>query len=86
MAGSERSGNADGSPSAALFRSVRSVTVNSAGDIFVADSGNNAIRKISSSGLFDNDFVVEICFLLLLVLCFFFSSTGDHTCGRRDCG
>jgi len=45
------SGSADGTRSTALFNFPRSVTVDSAGNLYVADSGNNTIRKVTSGGV-----------------------------------
>lgn len=44
-------GSADGTGTAAQFRSPRSVAVDSAGNVFVADYDNDVIRKISASGV-----------------------------------
>ncbi|MFM8886479.1 MAG: hypothetical protein ACKOKC_08700 [Chthoniobacterales bacterium] len=44
------SGSADGLPSAANFHSPSDVAVDSAGNVYVADSGNHAIRKIAANG------------------------------------
>jgi PKD repeat protein len=43
-------GSADGTNRAALFSHPLSITVDDAGNIYVADSGNDTIRKISPSG------------------------------------
>lgn len=43
-------GSLDGDPSQARFNSPTGVAVDSAGNIFVADSGNNSIRWISPGG------------------------------------
>ena len=43
-------GSADGNGSAASFTFPRGVAADSSGSIYVADTGNNAIRKISASG------------------------------------
>jgi len=52
LAGSaERSGSAYGTGAAARFFNPNSVAVDSAGNVFVADSGNDIIRKIAISGL-----------------------------------
>jgi streptogramin lyase len=40
----------DGSGSAALFNQPRSLVLDAAGDIFVADTGNKAIRRIDPGG------------------------------------
>ena len=44
-------GNTDGSGPDARFWSPQGLTVDSAGNIYVADTGNNAIRKITPMGL-----------------------------------
>ncbi len=43
-------GSMDGNGALALFHSPRGIAVDSSGDLFVADSENSTIRKISSSG------------------------------------
>ncbi|CAN5168627.1 hypothetical protein BH11PSE11_BH11PSE11_18340 [soil metagenome] len=44
-------GSADGAGTAALFRGLDSVAVDSAGNVYVADTDNRTIRKITSSGI-----------------------------------
>ena len=45
------SGSADGTGSAARFSSPNGVTVDSAGNLYVADTNNSTIRKITSAGV-----------------------------------
>ncbi|MGH8318317.1 MAG: hypothetical protein ACREUL_10105 [Steroidobacteraceae bacterium] len=51
LAGSTTAGSADGTGSAASFDGPTAVAVDSAGDVYVADSGNNEIRLVSPLGV-----------------------------------
>jgi sugar lactone lactonase YvrE len=50
LAGSQAAGYADGTGAAAQFSAPTAITVSPAGTVFVSDTGNNVVRKISSSG------------------------------------
>ncbi len=50
LAGNDSAGFADGTSGAALFNHPLGVTVDSSGNVYVADSINQAIRKISPQG------------------------------------
>lgn len=45
-----QSGSADGSSSAALFAAPSGIAVDASGNLYVADTGNNAIRKVTAQG------------------------------------
>ncbi|HUJ44661.1 MAG TPA: NHL repeat-containing protein [Opitutaceae bacterium] len=51
LAGLSSIGNDDGPASAARFSSPHGVTVDAAGNLFVADKGNHTIRKITPDGV-----------------------------------
>src|SRR5207245_1293173 len=46
-----RSGSADGTGSTARFSSLQGLAVDSAGNVYVADTDNSTIRKITPAGL-----------------------------------
>jgi streptogramin lyase len=50
IAGSTTSGNTDGNGTSASFHGPKSIAVDTFGNLYVADSTNNAIRKIDTSG------------------------------------
>ena len=51
LAGTPRSGSTDGKGAIAGFRVPNGVAVDNAGNLYVADSGNNTIRKITPDGV-----------------------------------
>jgi sugar lactone lactonase YvrE len=51
IAGNESGGYADGSGSAARFTYPTGIVVDSAGNLYVTDSGNSAVRKIAPDGM-----------------------------------
>jgi len=51
LAGSTTFGSANGTGTAASFKLPTDIVVNSNGNLFVADSGNYLIRKITSAGV-----------------------------------
>jgi serine/threonine protein kinase, bacterial len=51
LAGSGSQGSVDGTGAAASFDAPRGVAVDSSGNVYVADYGNNKIRKVSSAGV-----------------------------------
>ena len=50
LAGSATSGFTDGTGAAARFQTPRGVAVDASGNVYVADYGNNCIRKITAAG------------------------------------
>jgi sugar lactone lactonase YvrE len=51
MAGLENSGSLDGTGTNARFRLPQALSVDSLGNVYVADSGNNDIRKVTPAGM-----------------------------------
>src|SRR5437763_11723281 len=51
LAGQATIGSADGTGSAARFNGPYGVATDSSGDVYVADSGNSTIRKITPAGV-----------------------------------
>lgn len=51
FAGSSFNGSADGTGTSASFRNPQGIDINSSGDIFICDTGNHKIRKITPAGV-----------------------------------
>ena len=72
--GTGEAGHSDGFVAEAKFSSPQGIaTNNSNGDIYVSDTGNHTIRKISLQGKLLNSFVPPfLSFFLLTVPCYHF--------------
>src|SRR5476651_1381346 len=51
LAGSGTAGYADGTGTGSAFKSPRGMTIDGSGNLYVADLGNNLIRKVTSAGV-----------------------------------
>lgn len=51
FAGSGTQGKVDGQGNAASFSTITDITIDSQGNLYISDSGNNVIRKITPSGV-----------------------------------
>jgi len=51
LAGNSQAGEQNGTGTAASFSNPSGLTVDASGNVYVADTGNNAIRKITSTGV-----------------------------------
>ncbi|WP_184549488.1 NHL repeat-containing protein [Mucilaginibacter sp. FT3.2] len=51
IAGTGKAGNSDGTGKAASFSHPSGITIDNAGNLFVADAGNNLVRKITTAGV-----------------------------------
>jgi sugar lactone lactonase YvrE len=51
LAGADTSGSVDGAGATARFNSPQGIAVDSSGNVYVADTANNKIRKISTAGV-----------------------------------
>jgi sugar lactone lactonase YvrE len=92
-----QSGYADGSSKSALFSSPKGLCVDPVGNVYVADSGNNVIRRITTAGIvstivaagtFNNPSDI-ICIntatsVTAIVLYLFVSDTGNNCIRRID--
>jgi DNA-binding beta-propeller fold protein YncE len=59
IAGGERAGNTDGPAAQARFDSPAGLALAANGDLYIADTGNNAVRKLSKDGVVSTVAVAE---------------------------
>jgi prepilin-type N-terminal cleavage/methylation domain-containing protein len=51
LAGSGNAGSTDGTGTGASFRTPNAIAIDSSGNLFISDQGNNAVRKITTAGV-----------------------------------
>jgi hypothetical protein len=57
FAGSEKSGNTDGSGTSAMFNNIYGIAIDQqSGTLFVCDNNNHLIRKVAANGVYQKHF------------------------------